>query len=145
MRHIRPGPAHPRFEHASDVVALEQQRETGHVILVRVGQDHGIDPAIPRWDPPIERDQQAVRVRSTINQQPPASRTLDEDGIALADVEDRDAGDAPRASHHDAAVGDDEREHQPDGRRPASGQARVAAPAMARLARIRAGFLADRS
>ena len=113
------------------------------MVFVRVRQDHGIDPTIPRRDSSIERDQQAVGVRTTINQQPPASRTLDEDGIALPDVEDRDAGDAPRAGHHDAAR-DDEREHQPDGRRPASGQAGVAAPAMARLARIQA-VRSDRS
>ena len=83
--------AHPRFEDAADVVALEEQRESGDVILVRVGQDQGVDASIPRRDAAIERDQQPVGIRTTVDQQSAAARALDEDRVALSDVEDRDA------------------------------------------------------
>ncbi len=84
-------PAHPRFEDAADVVALEEQRESGHVILVRVGQDQGVDPPIPRRDAAVERDQQPVGIRTTVDEQPATVRALDEDRVALPDVEDRNA------------------------------------------------------
>ena len=104
--------AHPRFEDAADVVALEEQRESGDVILVRVGQDQGVDPPIPRRDAAVERDQQPVGVRTTVDQQSAAARALDEDRVALSDVEDRDARGGGRAGGNDAAGdrdGDDER------------------------------------
>jgi hypothetical protein len=93
------------------VVTLEQQGEPGHVILVRVGQDQGVDPAIPRRDAAVEGDQQPVGIRTTVDQQPTAMRALDEDRVALSDIEDRDARRGCRAGGNDAAGdrdGDDE-------------------------------------
>ena len=86
----RPGPAHPGLEHPRDVVPLEQEREPGDVVLVRVAQHDGVDPPVPRRDPPVEVDEQAVRVRPTVDEQATAARAFDEDRVALPDIEDRD-------------------------------------------------------
>jgi hypothetical protein len=93
--------AHPRFEDAAHLVPLQQQREAGDVVLVRMTEDHGIDAAIPRRDPGIEHDQEAIRVGATIDQQPAAPGSLDEDGVALSDIEDGDPGDPGRPGDHD--------------------------------------------
>jgi len=86
------GAAHAGFEHAVHVVALEEQGEPGHVILVGVRQDHRVDPAIPRRNAPVEGDEEPVGIGSAIDQQSTAVRTLDEDRVALPDIEDRNAG-----------------------------------------------------
>ena len=85
------GAAHPRFEDAGDVVALEKQSKTGDMILVRVRQDQRVDAPVPRRDPAVEGDEQSVRIRPSVDQEPTAARALDEDRIALSDIEDRDA------------------------------------------------------
>jgi hypothetical protein len=59
------------------------------MVLVWVRQDDGIKPAIPRRDPPIELDEQPVWIRSAVDEQAPAARALNEDRIALPDVQDR--------------------------------------------------------
>jgi hypothetical protein len=87
----RAGAAHPRFEDAGDVVALEKQGKTGDVILVRVGQDQCVDASVPWRDAAVERDEQAVGIGAAIDQEPTAARALDEDRIALSDIEDRHA------------------------------------------------------
>jgi hypothetical protein len=84
--------AHPGFEHAIHVVTLEEERESGHMILVGMGQDDGVDPAIPRRDAAVERDKESIGIGSAIDQQSATVGTLDEDGVALSDIEDRDAG-----------------------------------------------------
>ena len=63
------------------------------MILVGVAEDHGLDPTVPWRDATIELDEEPVRVRPAVDQQAAAVRTLDEDGIALPDIEDRDARD----------------------------------------------------
>ena len=85
---------HPRLEHAADAVALEQERQAGDVVLVRVAQDQRVDPAVPRRDPPIEGHQQAIGIGAAVDEEPAAPGSLDEDRIALPDVEDRDPGAA---------------------------------------------------
>jgi hypothetical protein len=85
------GTAHPGFEYAIHVVALEEQRQSGHVIFVGVGQDHRVDPAIPRREATVQCDEQPIGIGSAIDQQSTAVRALDEDRVALSDVEDRDA------------------------------------------------------
>ncbi len=94
----RPGSAHARLEHLSDAVSVHQSGEPGHVVLVRVRQDHRVDAPVPRWDPRIEVDQQPGWVRAAIDQQPAAARTLDEDRVTLADVHHGDARDAARTT-----------------------------------------------
>ena len=93
-RVARSRPAHPGLEHPADAVAVEQEGQAGDVVLVRVRQDDRVDPPVPRRDPPIELDEQPVGIRPAIDQQAAAARALDEDGVALPDVEDRD----PRAT-----------------------------------------------
>ena len=64
---------HPGLEHPSDPVSLQQLGEAGHVILVRVRQDQHVDPAIPRRDPPVQRDKQTPGVGAAIDQQAAAA------------------------------------------------------------------------
>ena len=59
---------HPRLEDAVHAVPLEKDRETCHVVFVRMRQDDGIDPAIPGWDSLVEGDEEAIRVRPSIDQ-----------------------------------------------------------------------------
>lgn len=68
-----PRTAHPGFEDAGDLVALEEQRQASDVVLVRMTEDHGIDPAIPRWHPGVEHDHQPARVRTAIDQESTAA------------------------------------------------------------------------
>ena len=98
-----PRAAHARLEDPADLVALEQQGETGDVILVRVAEDDGVDPSVPRRDPGVEGDEQAARIRTTVDEQAAAARALDEDRVALADVEDGDPRDPGRSGDHDRA------------------------------------------
>jgi len=111
----RPGATHARLHHPPHVIPLEQQGQAGNVVLVRVRQDDRVDPAVPWWDPLIERDQEAIGIRPTVDQQPPAPRSLDEDRITLPDVEDRHPHDGGRASH-DHAARDGDRGDQGHGR-----------------------------
>ncbi len=62
--------AHAGLEHPPDPVPRQQHREAGDVVLVRVRQHQDVDPAVPRWEATIERDEQPVRVRTTVDQQP---------------------------------------------------------------------------
>ncbi len=64
----RSGSAHPRFEYARDAVSLEQQRQAGDVVLVRVAQDHRVDAPVPWRDPPVELDQKAVGIRPAVDE-----------------------------------------------------------------------------
>ncbi len=102
-RVARPRAAHPRLEHPADLVALEQQRETGDVILVGVAEDDGVDPPVPRRDPGIQDDHQAARIGATVDEEAAAARAFDEDGVALSDVQDGDPRDPGRPCDHDRA------------------------------------------
>ena len=93
----------PGLDDPPHPVALEQQRQTGDVVLVRVRQDDRVDPPVPRRDPPVERDEQPVGIGAAVDEQPPAARALDEDRVALPDIEDRDPGDAARPADDDGA------------------------------------------
>jgi hypothetical protein len=86
----RPRPEHPGLVDPPHLISLEQQREPGDVVLVRVGQHQDVDPAVPRWKPLVEGQQQPARVRAAVDHQPPASTALDEDPVPLPDVEHDD-------------------------------------------------------
>ncbi len=81
---------HPVLRDSGDGIPLEQQRQTSHVILVRVGQDDQIETPVPRRKARVERGQKLVRIRASVDQQPPAARPLEQQRIALADIQDRD-------------------------------------------------------
>ena len=68
-----PRPAHAGLEDAPDAVAVEEQRQAGDVVLVRVAEDDRIDPPVPRWDPMVEVDEEAVGVRAAIDEQAAAA------------------------------------------------------------------------
>ncbi len=58
------------------------------MVLVGMGQDEEVDPPVPRREPRVERDEQAVRVRAAVDQETTAATALDQDRVTLADVED---------------------------------------------------------
>jgi hypothetical protein len=93
-------PAHPGLEQPTDLVAPEQERDAGHVILVRVRQDDQIEPSVPRWKERIEGLREPIRVRPAVDEQAAAAAALDEDRVALPDVEDRHPYGAARPAGH---------------------------------------------
>ncbi|HYH92176.1 MAG TPA: hypothetical protein VD763_03370, partial [Candidatus Saccharimonadales bacterium] len=109
-----PWPAHPRLEDLPDPVPIEEQRKAGDMVLVRMREDHRIDPAVPRRDPPIEPHEQSVRVGAAVDEQAATTRPLDEDRVALPDIEDHDARDTGRSTDDDGPRhrhGHHERQH----------------------------------
>ena len=83
-------PDHARLVHATDPVARQQCGQARNVVLVRVGEHQDVDATIPRRQSLIERDEEASRVGPAVDEEPAAPTTLDEDPVALADVEDHD-------------------------------------------------------
>ncbi len=61
--------AHPGLEDPIDAIARQQQRQAGDMVLVRVGQDDDVDPAVPRGKAPVQLDEQAVRVGAAVDEQ----------------------------------------------------------------------------
>jgi hypothetical protein len=88
--------AHAGLEDAADTIAIEQQGEPGDMVLVRVRQDDRVEPPVPRRDSPIELDEEPVRIGPAVDQEPPPVGALDEDRVALADIEDGDPCHARR-------------------------------------------------
>ena len=112
------GSAHAGLHDTRDAIALDQQSETGDVILVRMRQHDRIDPPIPRWDALVESHEQPVEIRSSVDQEPAPARAFDEDRVALPDIEDGHRRDAPRPIHHDATRDRDRGDERKDGRTP---------------------------
>jgi len=124
------GTRHPRLDDLPDAVALEDEREPGHVILVGMGEDDEVDPAVPGRDAGIEGDDEAVGVGAAVDEHAAAARAGHEDGIALADVEDGDVDAAVGAGR-----GRDEKDRHgegPDEPREAKRSPRAARPARRR-------------
>ena len=108
--------AHPRLEDAADAVALEQQGEPGDVVLVRVAQDDGVDPAVPRRDPrgraptsrrsgsgPPSMSSRPPREPSTRIASPCPTSRIGDPGAAAGRRGDDRAGDEQRADQRDGA------------------------------------------
>jgi hypothetical protein len=55
-----------------------------------VGQHEDVNSAVPWRETLVEGDEQAARIRPTIDEETPAAAALDEDPVALPDVEDHD-------------------------------------------------------
>jgi hypothetical protein len=117
-RVARPRSAHAGLQDATHPIAIEQQREAGDMILVRMRQDDGVQPSVPRRDSPIELDEEPVGIGPAVDEQPPSVGALDEDRVALTDVEDRDPYHA-RRPRDDYAAGDRHGHDQAHGRQPA--------------------------
>ena len=75
--------------HRADAVALQEQRQAGDMILVRVGEHHEIESSVPRRQSFIEDDEESIGIGAAVDQHAAAGVPLDQDGIALSDVEDR--------------------------------------------------------
>jgi hypothetical protein len=86
----RAGTDHARLDDIANPVPIEQQREAADVILVRMGQHDQVEPSVPGRHASVEQRQEAVWIRAGVDQHAAARRTLEEDRIALPDVEDRD-------------------------------------------------------
>ena len=97
-RVARAGPAHPGLEHPPHAVAAR-----GAARAPRRGPRAGgvritsVDPPIPGREALVERHEQPIRVGPAVDEQAAAARALDEDRVALADVEDRDPRRGRRA------------------------------------------------
>ena len=102
---------HPGLEDPAYPVPLQDPDEAGDVVLVRMRQDDEVDPAIPRRDAGIELHQQPLGVRPAVHQHPAAGPALDEDRVALPDIEHHEAGRPARG------VGQGERRERDDDRR----------------------------
>ena len=66
------------------------------MILVRVGQHEEVDPPIPGRDVRVEGDEEAIRIGAAVDEHPRAAVRVDEDRVALPDVEHRDPDPAVR-------------------------------------------------
>jgi hypothetical protein len=92
----RSGSEHARLEDPPDTIAVEQQRESSHMVLVRMREYDDVDPPIPGGDAPVEFDEQAIGIGSAVDQQPPTRPAFDQDRVTLSDVQDGHPGDARR-------------------------------------------------
>jgi len=101
-----PRPDHARLVDPTDAVPRQEEREPGDVVLVGVGEHEDVDPAVPRRQSLVKGADQAGRVGPTVDEEAPPGAALDEDAIALADVQDRHAHDARRPIHDREAEGD---------------------------------------
>jgi len=110
-------PDHPGFQDSTDGVALEERCQPGRMVLVRMGQDHDVDPTVPRRQPFVERDQQPTRIRAAVDEHPPAFATLDEGCVTLPDIEDGHARNAV-GPVHDGDTRSENRGGKPAGQQP---------------------------
>jgi hypothetical protein len=88
---------HARLEDPTDPVACQEHGQARDVVLVGMAEDQEVDPPIPRRQPLVERNQQAIRIRPAVDQHPPPVPALHEDRVALPDVERGDPGQAVRS------------------------------------------------
>jgi hypothetical protein len=107
---------HARLVHPPDPVSGQERRQARNVVLVRVGEDEDVDPAIPRRQPLVQRDEQPARIRPAVDDEAPAAAALHEDAVALPDVEDDDPRDPVRSMRQrhgkrDRRAGERKRDH----------------------------------
>ncbi len=123
---------HPGLEDPAHPVPLQDPDEAGDVVLVGMRQHDEVDPAIPRRDAGIELQEQPLRVRSAVHEHPAAGPALDEDRVALPDVEHHEAGlPAGGVGEGDGRERDDDRRY--DGQHARATRRRVSR----RLRRVR--------
>ena len=96
-------PRHPGLEEVPDAVAPDEPDESGCMVFVGVREDDDVDAPVPCGHTRIEQGSQAVRVGPAVDQHAPTRSSLDQDRVALPDVEDGDPGPAVGACRRDAA------------------------------------------
>jgi len=97
MRHGQPGTErcitgscaeHPVLGDGGDPIALDEHRQPRDVVLMWVSEDDEVQPTVPRGHISVEDREQAVGVGPAVEQDPSAPWPFDEDGVALAHVQD---------------------------------------------------------
>jgi hypothetical protein len=108
----RTRPDHARLVHAPHAIALEQERETGDVILVRVAEHEDVDPPIPGREPLVKSDEEPRRVGAAIDQHAAAATPLHQDAVALSDIEDHDTREPVGSMNQDEREAEDGDRHR---------------------------------
>jgi hypothetical protein len=88
------------------------------MVLMGVRQDDQVEMSVPERDPLVEPTDEQVGVGPAVDEHPPAIRGLEEDRIALADIEDGDLQEDPVARHEDQGERRHERRGGEDGWHP---------------------------
>lgn len=76
-------------DHGADAEALEHLHQSGDVVLMRVTQHEQIDASREEGQVGAQPPQGELRVRTAVHQHGRATRSFDEDGVALPDVQHR--------------------------------------------------------
>ena len=91
------GPDHARLHDLRYAIAVQDRRESGHVIFVRVREHHEIEPTIPGRDALVEQRDEPVRIGARVDEGATTVGSLEQDRIALADIQNRHVQSAVRA------------------------------------------------
>ena len=86
------------MEHRADPEAVEHVDEPGDVVLVRVAEHEQVDAAGEERQVRADPAQRELGIRAAVDEHRRAARRLDQDRVALADVEHRDDAAARRAA-----------------------------------------------
>jgi hypothetical protein len=104
----RTGAGDARLQNPTHPVAPHQTGQPAVVIFVGVTEEDDVEAAIPRREAAVEAFEEAVGVGSAVDEETPTVGSFQEDGISLADVEDRHPKDSWRSmGEGDAAGGQD--------------------------------------
>ena len=98
---------HASLADARDAVAGREPGQSPGVVLVGMREDDEVDAPVPEWQALVEPADEQVRIRPAVDEHPRATG-FEEDGIALADVEDADLEPARGSGDEDRAEDDDE-------------------------------------
>ena len=112
--------ANARLEDGADAEAVEHVDQSGDVILVRMGQHQQVDASREERQVRADAAKGQLRIRATVDQHGGAAGCLDQDGVALSDVERGEVqppvglrAERDRQQHPDQSDGDRQRPHQP--------------------------------
>jgi hypothetical protein len=100
-------------KHHANLVAFEGGHQAGHVVLVRVGEDHHVDVAPPPREPLAETAKQEILIGSAIDQHRRARRGGHQDCVTLPDVQHDEVQPAIGQARH--GQGDEQRTHGGNG------------------------------
>ncbi len=112
--------ADARLEDGADAEAVEHVDQSGDVILVRMGQHQQVDASREERQVRADASKGELRIRAAVDQHGGTGGRLDQDGVALSDVERREVqppvglrAEGDRQEHADQSDGDRQRPYQP--------------------------------